>query len=275
MAARFWVGGTGTWDNSDTTHWAATTGGAGGQSVPAATDTVTFDGSSGGGTVTVAATINGSNTVSSITMGAFTGTLTFPNTGTPTYTMNNFSGTGSGARILNLGTGTFVLTVANGTSPWDFGTITGLTLNCQTSTLHSSPASVSSSRQLNLGAALIYNNIVVTNPSTSPYEVIFGVGTAAVIANLTINGGVVFRASNAHTATIMTLNGTSLASPVTYVTSGSITWTTTTLTATYCILGNFRTNGAQSASNSLDLGGNTNVTITAPSGGGVIGVIGG
>ena len=58
MASRFWVGGTGTWDASDTTHWAATSGGAGGQSVPTASDTATFDASSGGGTVTVNTTVN-------------------------------------------------------------------------------------------------------------------------------------------------------------------------------------------------------------------------
>jgi hypothetical protein len=58
MANRFWVGGTGTWDAADTTHWAATSGGAGGQSVPGAGDAVTFDGASGGGTVTVNADIS-------------------------------------------------------------------------------------------------------------------------------------------------------------------------------------------------------------------------
>ena len=41
VASRFWVGGTGTWDASDTTHWAATSGGAGGQSVPGSSDSVT------------------------------------------------------------------------------------------------------------------------------------------------------------------------------------------------------------------------------------------
>ena len=30
MAARFWVGGTGTWDNTNTSNWATTSGGAGG-----------------------------------------------------------------------------------------------------------------------------------------------------------------------------------------------------------------------------------------------------
>jgi hypothetical protein len=57
-ASRFWVGGTGNWDASDTTHWAASSGGGGGASVPGSGDTVTLDGSSGGGTVTVTAAVN-------------------------------------------------------------------------------------------------------------------------------------------------------------------------------------------------------------------------
>ena len=40
--ARYWVGGAGTWDASDTTHWSASSGGAGGASVPSGED-VTFD----------------------------------------------------------------------------------------------------------------------------------------------------------------------------------------------------------------------------------------
>jgi hypothetical protein len=41
---RFWVGNAGNW--SDTNHWAATTGAAGGQTVPLAQDTVSFDANS-------------------------------------------------------------------------------------------------------------------------------------------------------------------------------------------------------------------------------------
>lgn len=43
MAARFWVGGSGTWDASSTTHWSATSGGASGASAPTSSDTATFD----------------------------------------------------------------------------------------------------------------------------------------------------------------------------------------------------------------------------------------
>ena len=52
MASRFWVGGTG--NTNDTAHWSATTGGAGGETVPVAGDSVTFDSNSGtAATVTV------------------------------------------------------------------------------------------------------------------------------------------------------------------------------------------------------------------------------
>ena len=53
MADRFWVGGSGTWDASDKTHWAASSGGAGGESIPGSNDTVIFDSNSGRGTVLV------------------------------------------------------------------------------------------------------------------------------------------------------------------------------------------------------------------------------
>lgn len=60
MANRFWVGGTGNWDAATTTHWSATSGGAGGASVPTSSDNVTFDSASNasGYTVTLTATAN-------------------------------------------------------------------------------------------------------------------------------------------------------------------------------------------------------------------------
>ena len=45
MAARFWVGGAGTW-NATTTHWSDTSGGVNGASVPTATDNVIFNSAS-------------------------------------------------------------------------------------------------------------------------------------------------------------------------------------------------------------------------------------
>lgn len=119
MANRYWVGGTGTWDASDTTHWSATSGGASGASVPGSGDTVTFDGSSGGGTVTVGY----DPTVTSITMGAFTGTLDM-NTRSPT--MQTFSNTGTGTRTLIQGSGTWTIT-GNATTVFNQTDVTNLT----------------------------------------------------------------------------------------------------------------------------------------------------
>lgn len=121
MASRFWVGGTGTWDASDTAHWASSSGGAGGQSVPVDGDTTTFDGSSGGGTVTVGY----DPTVTSITCGAFTGTLDFS---TYSPTMATFSSTGTGTRTLtmtNMGT----MTLTGTGTVWTQSTATNLTIN--------------------------------------------------------------------------------------------------------------------------------------------------
>lgn len=130
MAARFWVGGTGTWDASDTTHWAATSGGAGGQSVPGSGDTVTFDASSGGGTITVGAAY--SPNVTSITMGAFTGTFTV---GANNLTLQTFNCSGTGTRTVNMGSGTWTITGNAGTI-FTISTITNLTWNYETATVN-------------------------------------------------------------------------------------------------------------------------------------------
>ena len=72
MASRYWVGGTATWDATVGTKWALTSGGAGGQTVPGASDDVFFDAASGAVTCTWSAT---SATVLSINCTGFTGTL--------------------------------------------------------------------------------------------------------------------------------------------------------------------------------------------------------
>lgn len=75
MASRFWVGGSGTWDSTSTTHWSASSGGAGGASAPTNNDNVTFNGSSGGGTVTVSQA--STPTCNNLTTTGFTGSFAF------------------------------------------------------------------------------------------------------------------------------------------------------------------------------------------------------
>lgn len=50
---RYWRGGTGTWDATTTTNWSATSGGAGGASVPTSADAVIFDSASNATAYTV------------------------------------------------------------------------------------------------------------------------------------------------------------------------------------------------------------------------------
>jgi hypothetical protein len=68
--ARYWVGGTGTWDNSSTTNWSSSSGGPNGANPPTWGKNVYFDANSGGGTIT----ISQANTFTLNTTG-FTGTF--------------------------------------------------------------------------------------------------------------------------------------------------------------------------------------------------------
>lgn len=81
MANRYWVGGSGTWNTTSTTNWSASSGGAGGASVPTAADSVFFDRT---GTYTV--TCTGDLKCLDITVSA--GTVTFADGTSPTFTIS-------------------------------------------------------------------------------------------------------------------------------------------------------------------------------------------
>lgn len=276
MAARFWVGGTGTWDASDTTHWAATSGAAGGQSVPVAGDTVTFDGSSGGGTVTVNhATLN----LASITWGAFTGTLDFSaNNNNVTLTGTAaFNGSGTGAtRNINLGNGTWTMSATGGASLWVMTTTTGLgTFNANSSTLLFSGAG-STIRGLG-GGGLTYNTVSIAGGDGG-----FNITGANTFATLTVAAPNTLLLPAAATTTItnaFNLVGTA-ADPISMINTGSSAATISTAagspTLTWGALRQITFSGGATftATNSLDLGLNTGITITPPTSG-VVGVIGG
>lgn len=71
MANRYWVG-TGNWDATNTANWSASSGGAGGASVPTSADAVFFDAGSAGGTCTITAVVP----CAGLDCTGFTGTLT-------------------------------------------------------------------------------------------------------------------------------------------------------------------------------------------------------
>jgi len=92
MANRYWVGGTGNWNGSNTANWSATSGGAGGASVPISSDAVYLNGNSGAGTVTIGASVvaNGFDTT------GFTGTISGSNIYSMTLFGNGYFRLGAG-----------------------------------------------------------------------------------------------------------------------------------------------------------------------------------
>lgn len=284
MANKFWVLGTGTWSSSNIVNWATSSGGTGGTAVPTTGDTVTFDGNSGTGTVTVDATINNMS-FASITCGAFVGTLDFSvNNPSITLTANTgFSSSGTAVRTINLGSGTFTLT-GNGTV-WDCGsTASGnLTLNAGTSTLYLHGAlNTTNARQMNLNASQIYNIIKIDQTGTSVQATQLIAGTAVTITTLLITApivvsfvstGVIYTITNA-----FTWAGTAFNNVIEILGSGTATIAAAAgSTLNWAVLGGITFSGtAVNATNSFDLKGNTmnGGSITGPGGGSSSGIIG-
>lgn len=251
MANRYWVGGTGAWNGTNTTNWSASSGGAGGASVPTTSDAVFFDSNSGVGTVTISTGNLGAQLINCAT---FTGTLagsanitvagaialvagmTFSYTGTFTIT-----GTGSlqtsGKTIANIN-----ITAPGGTVTLaDALTLSGtLNINSGTFTTSASNYSVTASRLTTGGSTtrgIILNGSTVTLSGSSRGSAAFYVASATA---LTFNAGtstIILTASVAaltgesSTASLtfsnVTFNNTSAASTV-YIT-GSNTYNTLTI----------------------------------------------
>lgn len=280
-ASRFWVGGTGTWDASDTTHWASSSGGAGGQSVPGSSDTVTFDGSSGGGTVTLGAGYN--PTIQSLTMGAFTGTLDFSaNDNNITLNLSGLavSITGTGTRTLNMGDGTWTITnnTGNGTL-WDASTTTNLTFNANSSTISLTGSTLVALRTF-AGGGLTYNNLNIASTSGGGAVALTGANTFNTIT-VAAPSGIQFTGGATTTISSLVATGTSFSNMVQISSSSSASAATVsdasgTNALTYVTLRSITATGGATftATNSADLKNNTGITITPPVIGGA-GIIGG
>lgn len=165
MANRFWVGGSGTWNNTTTTNWSATSGGAGGASAPTTGDTVFFDANSGtAATITVAATavsaattvdksdinlnLSGSPTLC-VAAGTFTLTSGALALNTYTLTVGRFSSNNTNVRTIAFGTGNITLS-GNNASIIGMATVTGLTIT-GTPVFNSTYAGATGTRTLRFG----------------------------------------------------------------------------------------------------------------------------
>ena len=200
MAARFAVGGSFTWSATNTTNWSATSGGAGGASVPTSADTATFDLMSNGvggnytvmmgtgavcsdltigaptlGNVTFSGTgvfdIHGSLSIAAGTiMSGATGTMTFRATsGTRTIATNSVQLASS--IVLNGSGGTFQLTTPLVTSGTNWTRTAGVfAANGQAVTFNGETLLIG-------GAGCTFAAVTRTGTATKNNTMLFGIGT--------------------------------------------------------------------------------------------------
>lgn len=247
MADRYWVGGTGTWDDTSTANWSTTSGGASGASAPTTSDNVFFDASSGTGVVTVAVLatcaacslskvdinlqLSGSPTFAGV-FSFFTGTITL---GSNTLTCLSFSSGGTATRSIAFGTGAITVT-GSGASLFTISSATGLTItgtpvvnvsnNSSTASTIQTPAlpeATSISFNVNTGTYTLStaSGTSAANLNFTGFAGTYAPGTGTIFGNLTLSSGMT--ASSASTLTFastsgvktITSNGSTLDCPVT------------------------------------------------------------
>lgn len=149
-ADRYWVGGTGNWNN--TARWSTTSGGAGGASVPVAGDNIFIDANSGSGTITinVAAVCNNLSWTSNA--------LTINGTGTNTLTINGNLSAGNGINWTMGGNVT-----VNGTV--NIGINTVMTLNGAANTFNGNVTILGTT-----GSAVTINNATFNGANNQFYQ---------------------------------------------------------------------------------------------------------
>jgi len=109
MADRYWILGTGTWSSTNTANWSASSGGAGGASVPTASDNVFFDANSNVGTGAFTVTMaNTPRVCNDFTASGLDGVMTLAGTsigltvsGSLTFQATNFTRTYTGVTTFN------------------------------------------------------------------------------------------------------------------------------------------------------------------------------
>lgn len=269
-ANRYWVGDTGNW--SDTAHWAATSGAAGGETVPTASDDVFFDANSTG-TVTVntsATTNNLDFSSSSITFAgssalAISGNLTMSATMTRSYTgaitFNATSGTKTiTSNGIAFGSGLSTITFSGTGGTWQLqdAFTSGTTVNINSGTLDTNGVAVSignlqsivsTAATLSLGASTLTFTGAV-GWSTSNANLTFNVGSSTIVFNGSQSLGI-------SGATGYAFNDVSFSAPTTLVFSGINTFHNLTITPTAAKTNTISLNADQTITGTLTITGNS------------------
>ncbi len=169
MANRFWVGGTGTWDNASTTNWSATSGGASGASAPGVADAAIFDGNSGGGTATTSGSLSlisinmQSTNTTGITLGGAVNLSSSCSVSTGVFNLNNnvltctvFAINSATARTLAFGTTGEIILTGNAATVYSSSTATNLTVT-GTPKVTLTYSGSTGTRSINAGGAATYS----------------------------------------------------------------------------------------------------------------------
>lgn len=191
MAARFWVGGSGIWDASNTANWSTTSGGAGGASVPTSSDYVTINSLSGNGTIVLGQSV----TIQGIDIRTYVGTLDF----------NGFEINSAGNAITSprcdgsatiIGNGVINLTYAGGTGTRTIGTGVMTESN-------------SISVNVTSGSDIIaFGTSTFKNFNTTGFSGTLNVGTRTFYGNVTIGATTVMGAGGTNTNAFAKTTGT-------------------------------------------------------------------
>ncbi len=291
-AGCFWVGGTATWDQTNTggggaggIKWASASGGGTAcaavsgpaAGVPGASDTATLDAASGGGTVTL--NFGGTVSLTTLTMGAFTGTFDNSVNNNNFTISGNFAGSGTGARTYKLGTATYTLTGA--ASRWQVVTVTNLTYTATASTISFTGTSGLRGIESSSGTAMSHGNVIFAASTGSGRGHVNNNSGASTLASLTITAPNYIQFPAGATTTItgaFTWTGTRGSEIA--IASDAISTTATAAaaansTAAWASFRDMTFTGSPIANNSFDLGNNSGITINGPatfgSGGGFIG----
>jgi hypothetical protein len=221
MAARYWVGGAGTWDASSTTHWSTASSGASGASAPTSADNVIFD-QAASYTVTVSTgavcadltvstgtpTFGGSGNLSVSGSLALNATSVWSNTGTTTFaatavgkTINTagvnmaghftFDGVGGGWAL----SGAFTMTTAGGNFTLTNGSFN---MNGFNLTVMNFVSNGTTARTFTMGSGTLTANYTVVSINTTNLTLNPGTSTLNLAAasssscGLTVTGAATF-----------------------------------------------------------------------------------
>lgn len=215
---RYWIGGTGVWDATTTTNWAASSGGSGGASVPTSADAVIFDSASNATAYTVTCTATqlrcGSLTISGPTSGNVTwagaaplaihGDVSLPATGiTRSYTGSiTLTGSSTGRTFTTNGVVLASAVTVNGVGcGWTLGSAIDIGSSALTVTTGSfstgnyavSAGSLSSSnthsRTITLGSSTVtLASLTDTVIFTSAINLTFSAGTSSIVCSGLLSG---------------------------------------------------------------------------------------